>query len=399
MIEYKQRKKRFYEEMNEEQLYDVLKTKFLNKTLKIKYDIEERDIQLNEMDDTTRRIMLVTDESYLPGTDNLIMVSGLVDKYFEVEFDVIENLGPGYFACKIKGGRKATTGRGDLRFKVNEDDAVASNFRVSKHTIDVSNLTIPTSVKVVLDQFNIANKSSCDYFEVNVFEKQDTVLDLVKKTGKTVWIEDLASDEPAPIFGDDLLDLREVFGNDYNRFAMKIRERGFRSMVVVPIIYVMDSEASVPFGYIRMLSKEKLFGLEDVLRMKAETFKLIDRIRDATTIMLPVKQRLLDISRGGARLQINNDELKLYISRAKGFVFDIIFKLQAPITIYGEIKFTALDEDKNLILGLSFAGNSSRKNEMKHLYDILEPMEVEYKKRLIKQMQARRGIGGAGNRR
>ncbi|MDI9424127.1 MAG: hypothetical protein QM472_04740, partial [Spirochaetota bacterium] len=69
------------------------------------------------------------------------------------------------------------------------------------------------------------------------------------------------------------------------------------------------------------------------------------------------------------------------------FVFDIVFKLQAPITIYGDIKFTFNDSAGNMYVGVDFAGNSSRKDEMKRFYSIIRPMEVEYKSRLIKEMK------------
>ena len=140
-----------------------------------------------------------------------------------------------------------------------------------------------------------------------------------------------------------------------------------------------------------MISKEKVLTFEDVISMKEKTFKLIDRIRDANTVFLEAKQQILDISKGGARIRIDNADLKAAMLKTKGFVFDIVFRLQAPITVYGEIKFTATDENKNVIIGISFAGNSSRKNEMKRFYEIMQPMELEYKKRLLLQMKGRPG--------
>ncbi|HEY1405960.1 MAG TPA: hypothetical protein VF857_05065, partial [Spirochaetota bacterium] len=124
--------------------------------------------------------------------------------------------------------------------------------------------------------------------------------------------------------------------------------------------------------------------------MKEKTFKLVDRIRDANTAFIEAKQQLLDISRGGARMKIDDTQLKAAMLKARGFVFDIVFRLQAPITVYGEIKFTAVEPDNSLLVGVSFTGNSSRKDEMKRFFEIMQPMEVEYKKRLLLQMKSRR---------
>ena len=72
--------------------------------------------------------------------------------------------------------------------------------------------------------------------------------------------------------------------------------------------------------------------------------------------------------------------------KSKGFIFDLVFKLQAPITIYGEIKSTYSDEEA-LYAGVDFAGNSSRKDEMKRFYATIKPMEAEYKAKLIKSLK------------
>ncbi len=124
-----------------------------------------------------------------------------------------------------------------------------------------------------------------------------------------------------------------------------------------------------------------------ILEIKKHTFKLVDRIRDANTLLIPVHQEIIDISRGGAKLSITDENLKKSILKSRGFIFDIVFKLQAPITIYGEVKCSYTDQDSNLIVGVDFEGNSSRKDEMKRFYAILKPMEADYKSRLIKTMR------------
>jgi len=170
----------------------------------------------------------------------------------------------------------------------------------------------------------------------------------------------------------------------------KYIERGYKSILAVPIIYITESSSSVPFAYIQLISKGKNFTLDDVLVLKDHSFKLIDRIRDANTHLIPMHQRVVDISRGGAKLKITDKNLQKYILRSKGFIFDLVFKLQAPITIFGEVKVSYTDDEDNLFVGVDFEGNSSRKDEMKRYYSILKPMETEYKARLLKSMKNRK---------
>ena len=390
MVNYKERKQRFFEEFeNKGDIFNFLRGNFAgSKRLKIKYDIEERELFINEFVDADQKIIVVTPESYIPGSANMIIVYGLVQKYFEIELSVKEQLGPGYYSCEIKSGRKATTGRADIRFKVNDGDVITTNFRISKHTIDVSMFTIPTGIKVILDQFEVQNRSLYDVLEVGLLSaSQDPIINAIRRSGKTLFIEDYSKPESFVPMNDGFIDLKEVFGSEFPKYLSKAKEKGYKSAITVPLMYISDSEQSIPFAYISMASKEKTLSFEDVISMQEKTFKLIDRIRDANTAFIEAKQPVLDISRGGVRLLIENNDLKMSMLKARGFVFDIVFRLQAPITVYGDIKFTAYDADKRLIVGISFAGNSSRKNEMKRFYEIMQPMELEYKKRLLLQMK------------
>jgi hypothetical protein len=390
---FKERKQRFFEEIESiGEIYTLLKGFFTtSKHLKIKYDIDEREISISDCDDLTQHITIVTDENYTPGENGFFVIYGLVDKYIEAELQVVDNRGAGFYECEIKGGRKATTTRSDIRFKVNSDDVIATNFRISKYTIDVTTFTIPTGIKVILDQFETQNKSTSNVFEVGLFANStDPVMAEIRKTGKTLFVEDLGNEDAFAPMNEDFLDLKAVCGNEFNRYVMKMKEKGYKSIIIAPILYLNEAEQTIPFASISMISKERSYTFEDVFSLKEKTFKLIDRIRDANTAYIETKQQILDISRGGARLKIDNPELKASMLKARGFVFDILFRLQAPITVYGEIKFTAMDPDKSLLVGLSFAGNSARKNEMKRFYEIMQPMEISYKKKLIMQMRGRK---------
>ncbi|MCP4132553.1 MAG: DUF1577 domain-containing protein [bacterium] len=387
MTQIKQRKQREFESFETGgDIINILKSQFANRKLYIKYAVSKTEIKINEyLDDNN--LMVVTDPTY--EQNGVIVVYGLSDKFIEVDLEVVEERGPGYYFCRIKSARRAVTGRRDLRFKVNPDEVVATNFRVSKHTIDITGFKVPTSIKVVLDQFQSSNSRMSDIVKVDVFGSDDSnaLLTQVKKTGKTLLISDVSNEEFYTALTDDFLDLRELYGKDLKLFIKKNVEKGYKSIIIVPIIYITEDEKSVPFGYIQLVSKKENFDIEKVLELKEHTFKLVDRIRDANTLLITTHQQLVDISRGGAKIKITDPNLKKSIIKSKGFIFDIVFKLQAPITIYGEVKVTYVDDFDELFIGVDFEGNSSRKDEMKRFYAILKPMEVEYKAKLIKQLK------------
>lgn len=390
MLKVEQRKTRDFNTFQTiDDVINILKEQFSTRKLYVKYDIDKHEVMINEYN-SDNSLMIVTDPNYK--TDKNLTIYGLSDKYIEVDLNVTEELGPGYFKCRIISARRATEGRRDLRFKINKGEAVVTNFRVSKHTIDVSRFSIPTSIKVVLDQFQSINTRFTDQFKVDVLtnDTKDAVLKNIKNTGKTLFISDVADPESYKAMTEDFVDLEKIYGHELESLIKRNVEKGFKSIIIVPVIYLTEDEKSVPFAYIQAVSKSEVLGIDKVIDLKDMSFKLVDRIRDSNTMLVSVHQQVLDISRGGAKLRITDNDLKKYIQKSKGFIFDIVFKLQAPMTIYGEIKTTSTDTDGNLLLGVDFEGNSSRKDEMKRFYDVLKPMEAEYKSKLIKSIKNKR---------
>jgi hypothetical protein len=365
---------------------NILRSQFTNRKLYVKYSVEKLEAVINEyIADNT--LMIVTDPDCNPGEE--LIIYGLSDKYIEVDLDILEVRGPGYFHCKIKSARRAVKGRKDLRFKLAPDDVVATNFRLSKQTIDISGYNIPTSIKVVLDQFQSSHTKLADIMKVSVFESSDrnALLNEIKKTSKSLFIPDVSNQESYHAYNDEFIDCFDLFGDDIYPLIKNHVAKGYQSILIVPIIYITEDANSIPFAYIQLISRTKQFTIDDVLEVKKISFQLVERIRDANTIRISVHQQIIDISRGGGRLFISDEKLKTYILKSRGFIFDIVFKLQAPITIYGEVKVSYTDKDGNLYVGVDFEGNSSRKDEMKRFFSILKPMEVDYKSRLLKNMR------------
>jgi len=387
LLKIQQRKQRDFDLIDDAgEVIDILKDEFANRKLYIRYAVQKTEVVINEyLPDQT--LMVVTDPTFRPEGD--ISIYGLSDKYFEVDLQVVEERGPGYYHCKILCGRRAQKGRRDLRFRVTPDEVVATNFRISKHTIDVTGFNVPTSIKVILDQFQSANSSMSDIVKVDILsvESKGLILNQVRKTGKTLLISDVSDRESYRAMNDDFIDLYTILGTELDDFIKRNVEKGYKSNIIVPILYLTEKEESIPFAYIQVVSKTENLGLEKVLELKEHSFKLVDRIRDANTILIQQHQDIIDLSRGGAKLKITDENIKKHILKARGFIFDIVFKMQAPLTIYGEIKATFVDEDNELYVGVDFAGNSSRKDEMKRFYDVLKPMETDYKTRLIKTLK------------
>jgi hypothetical protein len=228
LADFKERKPRAFDDIRTlPEILEMLKTQFHGKKLNIKYSIDRMEARINEyLEDNT--VMLVTDQEYTP--EDTITVYGLLDKYFEIDMKVVETRGPGYFRCRIVSMRKASRGRRDLRFKVSPEKVIATNFKISKHTIDITNFTIPTSIKVIIDQFQSQQARLADIFKVDVFQQGDPIIERVKKTQKTVYIADFSNPDSLAPENDNFIDLREFLGDEADLYLKKGVERGYKSL-------------------------------------------------------------------------------------------------------------------------------------------------------------------------
>lgn len=354
-----------------------------NKFLKNPLDKIQVSIREYQPDNT---LDLITDPEFEPSGKSVSIYS-LLDSYIEISLEIVEKIDAGMFHCKISDVKKAIQGRKNLRFKLTGDQAVATNFRISRQALDIGLFTIPTGIKVLLDQFQSSNSNMSDIVKVDIFRNDDNILlKGMKKTRKAVLITDTSDAAGYAPAGDGFLDCRAVFGEGLGKVIKNNIDKGYKSILVTPILYIDEAENVIPFGYIQLVSKSSPLTFETAEKLKKDAEKLVARIRDANTAFLPVRQEIMDISRGGARLRISDNELKKLISKTPAFTFDLVFKLDAPITMYAETCSSFTDEKGGLIIGVDFQGNSSRKNEMKRFNSYIDPMEQNYKTQLRKSI-------------
>ncbi|MFH0977128.1 MAG: DUF1577 domain-containing protein [Spirochaetota bacterium] len=359
----------------------ILKEKTHGLILYIKNDIEKNVIQItNILEDNS--IIIITDPNYQP-EGNIITIYGLLDKYIEIHLDINETQGPGVFKCKVKQFKRAVEVRKELRLRVKPEQVIASGFMVSKHAIDITTYKIPTTIKVLLDQFHSSNLHMSDVVKVDVFDKSDSILENIRKQQKIFFVEDINNPETFQSTSEDIINIHELLGENLPGYIRKNIEKGYKSVIIAPIVYIMDSGAPVSFAYLQLISKSRLFTLNDIEEIKKMLGKLVNRIKDANTVLIQTNQEIVNLSKSGAKLYITDEELKKHLQSTKGFIFNIVFKLQAPVTIYCEIKNLYRDDHGNLFAGIAFAGHSSRKNEMKRYYSFLEPMIKNYKQQLL----------------
>lgn len=279
----------------------------------------------------------------------------------------------------------ASRQRQHMRIPIQGEEASITNIRTSKHTIDASLYKIPTSVKVNFGLLEQTLRPTADTVQVDIYSKRGTIFDEIRKTGKILLLNDsqkLESYDPA---GENYLDYAAYLGLDLPKKIIDYRRNEIKSELIYPIIYYAMDNEQIPLGYIHMQSKVRHFDETAVEDLKNHTTDLIDKIRDSNTVLIKEKQQVLNLSRGGLKVKITNNDLKEYLIKQRGFSFDLVFRMQAPITLFSAIRSAARTLDGNLLLGLQIVGNSSRPNEMKRYLDNIAMFEQKVKERIVEK--------------
>jgi hypothetical protein len=253
------------------------------------------------------------------------------------------------------------------------DIVVINNIRAARNTINASLFNVPTSVKIHLEKFQQRLKDFADEVKVRIFEKGDEKTELVRKTHKILMVtdtQDLMSYVPEDT--DGFVDYREHLNTEIGSVMEDYKKKKIISEMIVPIIYLGHDGESVPLGYIQLVSHEKKLGMDTALELKMLAFEMVDQMRDSNTMLINKRQSVGDISRGGLRLVFTDPELKKFLVHQKGFSFDVIFKLQQPITVFTQICYTGYTPQDDLAIGVTIKGFSSRKGESDRYHQYID---------------------------
>lgn len=300
------------------------------------------------------------------------------NKQLEIEGEVVDKLINTQYKFVVSRLRIATNERKSTRHKMTADQVVISNIRAARNTINASLFSVPTSVKIHLEKFQQRLKDFADEVKVKIFEKDDEKTELVRKTNKILMLSDTQDIMSyIPEDPDGFVDYREHLNTEVGTVMEEYRKRKIVSEMIVPIIYLAHDGSSVPLGFIQLISHQKKLGMDTALELKMLAFEMVDQMRDSNTMLINKRQAVGDISRGGLRLIFTDPELKKFLVHQKGFSFDVIFKLQQPITVFTEIVYQATTPENDLAIGVSIKGFSSRKGESDRYHQYIDSLNKQ----------------------
>jgi len=370
-----ERQKRTLDFVSEPEKKLHILSKFLaGKDLRFKDDEEQGKIILRKVSPDGNKVLITTDPSTNLEVNEEIVIYKILGRYIQLECKVLQKRPDNQYVLAVERIGIATRERETPRFTVPPGSVWITNILTSKATIDANMFIVPTSVKVNFSDYEIKLKNTCDYIKISTFQANDSEKILyIKKSQKILLLEDTQNPDsykhaPTP----DFINYEEEIDSDFQNEMRKFRDQKIKSELIVPVIYIDLEEKAIPIGYIHMMSKSEKFDLVKAMEIKTLTFEMVDRIRNSNTITITERFNVLDISAGGLKVKINHPELNHTLPRLGGFNFDIFFKMQSPMSVFGTIRSITKDADGSLILGIHLAGNSARPGEKKRFLENLE---------------------------
>ncbi len=326
---------------------------------------------------------------YEPEKDQELVLFRILGRYMHLKCTVMAHTGQSsLYTMSVQSAAIARKDREALRIPIQNDEAYITNIRTSKHTIDATLFNIPTSVKVGFSTFEQQLRAAriADTIKIDVYGKRGTVLDQIRKTGRALLLtnsEDPAAYQTPP--GTEYLNYAEFLDDELNDTITRYRREKIKSEIIVPINYVTHDMTSIPLGYIQLQSKGAHFDAVKLKEVEGMAKQMVDRIRDSNTVVIQERQDILNLSRGGLRVMITHEQLKDYLGRQQGFTFDLIFKMQAPITLHALIRASYFMPSGDLILGLQISGRASRHDQVKRFEMNINNQEAKIRAEIEKR--------------
>ncbi len=312
-------------------------------------------------------------------------IYAILNKFVEIDLSYKERLSNDRYLFLIVGSNIAKSSRENTRIPMEPGDAFINHITASKNIIKADKYNIPTSVKVIMHQFQAVLERRADEVYISTFDEKDPKHRLIQRSNKIYYIRDAQDISSFDPLNEDFIDIRAYLQNNFEQAQRYYKNHGIVSEILSSILYVDLNQDAIPLGVIHLISKSKPLEIEHVLEAKELSFEIVDRIRTANTMVINKRQPVLDIGRGGAKILITDFELAQVLVHQSGFSFDLYFRFQAPITLYVEIRSLHWNEQKHLTLGVVFSGRSSRTEDIKRLHEFLEPLEKDAKKRLLQE--------------
>lgn len=365
-MEYLQKIKREMDVITSiEQKNHVITKYLLEKELTFKIDPFDRKAVIKKILEGGEKILIQLPNVEESPEGNTFVLYMILAKYIQLECILLQKLEKSVFALKVEKLAIAKKNRDNQRFPVKPNSVYMTNVISSKTIIEANMFNVPTLVKVNFEDYkNRLKQRTKDIVNIDTFRPGlDRKFEIVKKTFKYLLIENTQDPNSYKSNGQGRINYEKEVDDDLSSCMRKYKDQKIVSELIVPIIYVNHADEQIPIGYFSIQSKEQALTEKYAQELQVFAKDMVERIKESNTMKTAERFQILEASKGGIKVKIDHPHLIETLPKQDGFVFDIFFRMQAPFTVHGLIRWFTKDANNHLILGIELTGKSDLPGE------------------------------------
>ncbi|MES0490475.1 MAG: DUF1577 domain-containing protein [Leptospirales bacterium] len=278
-------------------------------------------------------------------------------KHIELKCEFIENV-DGKIKARIIEARIAKEGRKTKRVNVKDHEVFGNRFLISKNKIDLNPLSYSVSNRVIFGDVERAIGEKYPGIKILDMDPMNDTLEkkFLKKYNQGWLVEDVHEPEAYSPSEPDMLNLSSTPGFEVAKTVQKFKSGGTKSWICRPLRYTNIAGQNFPIGYFVIKSNDRHYTLEDYQNLEEEENKIIERIKDANTVLVDVKEQVQNIGANGVLLEVSDREFQDYVLNRTDLSFDLLFKYQPGLRYYTQITHIKRKANDKLLVGMSFHG-------------------------------------------
>ncbi|MDH4262938.1 MAG: DUF1577 domain-containing protein [Spirochaetia bacterium] len=248
--------------------------------------------------------------------------------------------------------------RTSKRLSVEQHEVFGHHFYISKNKIDVNPLSFSVSNKVLFKDAERILSATYPYIKIFDMDPTNQAIEtkMIKKHGKGFFMTSLTLDSEVEFPELETLPVKEALGDSFVEFKTDLVNKGIKSWLVRPILYTNVKGDVFPIGYFVLKSSDKNLEAQDYINLQEQETKIVERIKDANTIIINQKHQILNLSTNGALIEVADNEFQEYLLQRTDMTFDLLFKYMAGLRFYSRIHHIHKKSDGKFLIGLGFHG-------------------------------------------
>lgn len=284
-----------------------------------------------------------------------------LNRHLEFDFDVVTVPAAGMAELNPVQARISSEIREKERFSFPEDEVLAANFQIIRSDPSYDRRVAQVAHRVIYGRYE--HKLAVDFPGIKIYDLADRnrprISNYLDYCSRSILVEDASNIESYRATDEGFLDLHAMLEEDgkTSDFFRRLNDDKVNSLLVIPICGDIPREGKMPVAYIYVEGRNEL-------RLDREAFEKLHRIseeirqaiHDAQILNISEKQRVLNISEAGTMLEVREAELKKHMPAQEQLLFDLIFRLQAPLRFQGQVVHVN-DCGESLLVGIDFEGS------------------------------------------